>query len=70
MNSKSLPTVVGAQYPGRSPSGTNTAPKRRTGAAAVLASAVRAGTIESRNGSAIGRAHASQDRPTGQRQLR
>src|SRR4029453_260315 len=52
-NSKLLPTVVGAQYPGRSPSGTKTAPKRRTGAAAVPASAVRAGTIESRNGKAI-----------------
>src|SRR5262245_63489088 len=52
-NSKFVPTVAGAQYPGRSPSGTKTAPKRRTGTAAVVASAVRAGTIESRNGNAI-----------------
>jgi hypothetical protein len=37
---------------GRSPIGTNTAPNRGAGCAAVFASAVAAGTIASRNGSA------------------
>ena len=54
MNSKFSPTVFGVQKPGRSPSGTKTAPNRRVGlgAAAVLASAVSAGTIDSSSGSA------------------
>jgi hypothetical protein len=43
---------VGVQKPGRSPSGTNTAPKRFGGFAAVLAVAVKAGTIASRSGNA------------------
>src|SRR4051812_28942847 len=54
MNSKLSPTVFGVQNPGRSPSGTKIAPKRRVGfgAAAVLAIAVIAGTIDSSSGSA------------------
>src|SRR6266581_3312321 len=54
MNSKFSPTVFGVQNPGRSPSGTKMAPKRRVGfgAAAVLAMAVIAGTIDSSSGSA------------------
>src|SRR6187431_2289474 len=51
-NSKSAPTVLGVQYPGRSPSGTKMAPKRVTGAAAVFTTAVKAGTIASSNGNA------------------
>src|SRR5215831_9994027 len=53
VNSKSVPTFAGVQYPGRSPSGTNTAPKRFKGFAAVLAVGTRAGTIASRKGRAI-----------------
>src|ERR1700722_8900316 len=52
VNSKSAPTVFGVQNPGRSPSGTKIAPNRRCGFAAVLARAVRAGTIDSSSGSA------------------
>src|ERR1700692_149578 len=52
VNSKSAPTVFGVQNPGRSPSGTKIAPNRRCGFAAVLARAVKAGTMESSNGSA------------------
>src|SRR5580704_16107362 len=52
VNSKSAPTVFGVQNPGRSPSGTKIAPNRRCGFAAVLAIAVKAGTIDSSNGSA------------------
>src|SRR5215470_14161964 len=53
VNSKSAPAFDGVQYPGRSPSGTKTAPKRFSGLAAVLAVGVKAGTIASMNGSAI-----------------
>ena len=49
-SSKLAPTVVGSQKPGRSPSGTKTAPKRRTGVAA--AAGWKTGTIASRNGKA------------------
>src|SRR6185503_20139985 len=54
LNSKFSPTVLGVQNPGRSPSGTKIAPKRRDGlgAAAVLATAVIAGTIDSSSGRA------------------
>src|SRR5215470_3619354 len=53
VNSKSASTFDGVQYPGRSPSGTKTAPKRFNGFAAVCAVGVNAGTIASKNGSAI-----------------
>ncbi len=52
LNSKPAPVVAGVQWLGRSPMGTNTAPKRRVGAAAVRTVGVRAGTIASSNGSA------------------
>ena len=39
LNSKPAPVVVGVQWLGRSPIGTNTAPKRRVGVAAVWPSA-------------------------------
>ena len=44
--------VEGFQWLGRSPIGTNTAPNRFVGFAAVCAAAVNAGTIASSNGSA------------------
>src|SRR5687768_3279106 len=47
------PTFSGTQYPGAPPCGTNRPTNRGFGLAAVWASAVRAGTIASRNGSAI-----------------
>src|SRR5215471_5319770 len=53
VNSKSAPTFVGVQYPGLSPSGTNTAPNRLSGFAAVFAVGVNAGTIASKKGSAM-----------------
>jgi hypothetical protein len=52
LNSKPAPVVAGVQWLGRSPIGTNTAPKRRVGAAAVRAVAVSAGTMASNNGKA------------------
>src|SRR5687767_9383119 len=52
LNSKFGPVVWGVQWLGRSPIGTNIAPKRRTGAAAVFAVGVRAGTIASSSGRA------------------
>src|SRR6185436_20547741 len=51
-NSKSAPTFVGVQWPGRSPRGTNITPKRISGLAADCAIGVNAGTIDSRNGNA------------------
>ena len=51
LNSKLAPVVAGVQWLGRSPIGTNTAPNRLVGAAAVLTVAVMAGTIASRSGS-------------------
>jgi hypothetical protein len=52
LNSNPDPVVFGVQWLGRSPIGTNTAPKRRGGFAAVFAVAVSAGTMASRKGSA------------------
>ena len=52
LNSNALPEVAGVQWLGRSPIGTNTAPKRRVGAAAVRAVGVSAGTIASSSGRA------------------
>src|SRR6185503_13345884 len=52
LNSKPAPVVAGVQWLGRSPIGTNTAPKRRVGAAAVRTVGVRAGTIASSSGNA------------------
>src|SRR6185295_14808857 len=52
LNSNPGPVVFGVQWLGRSPIGTNTAPKRRGGFAAVCVVAVNAGTMASSSGSA------------------
>ena len=51
-NSKSRPACSGLQYPGDAPCGCQMPQKRGTGAAAVRASAVPAGTMASSRGSA------------------
>src|SRR5262249_62201693 len=53
VNSKSVPTFAGVQYPGRSPSGTNTAPKRFKGVAAGLAGGKKNATTAPRERKAI-----------------
>src|SRR5688572_20418459 len=53
VNSKPAPSVAGVHLSMMAPCGTYTKPSRDTGLAAVCASSVRAGTIESSSGSAI-----------------
>ena len=52
VHSKPAPAAFGCQYSTGAPFGTTTTPRRFVGAAAVLVSAVSAGTIPSRSGSA------------------